>query len=177
MVYLLLAEGFEEIEALMPVDILRRAGIPVQTVGITGKTVVGSHNIPVVADILPEEMGDTELLILPGGMPGAQNLHEWEGMDALLASTLKKGGRVAAICAAPMILGLRGYLEGRHAVCYPSFRHTLKGAHLASGRVITDGPFTTSIGMGAAMEFGAELVSLLLGIDEAARIYTEALGK
>lgn len=177
MVYLLLAEGFEEIEALTPVDLLRRAGIPVKTVGIGGKTILGTHGIPVVADILPEEMEKCDLLILPGGMPGAKNLDEWEGMDALLDRTLKCGGRVAAICAAPMILGKRGYLMGRHAVCYPTFRDTLTGATVREGRVITDGPFTTAIGMGAAHEFGAELVSLLLGIDEAARLYTDTFGK
>ena len=178
MIYLLLADGFEEIEALTPLDLLRRVNIPVKTVGISGKTVMGAHGIPVVADILPEEMGeDCEMLILPGGMPGAKHLDEWAGMDALLENTLARGGRVAAICAAPMILGKRGYLKGRHAVCYPTFRDTLIGATVHEGRVVTDGAFTTAIGMGAAHEFGAELVSLLLGIDEAARLYTETFGK
>ena len=178
MVYLLLANGFEEIEALTPVDVLRRVNIPVETVGITGKVVTGSHGIAVEADILPDEMVEpAEMVIPPGGLPGATNLDEWEGMDALLTKTLSDGGRVAAICAAPMILGKRGYLQGRHAVCFPSFRHTLVGATVHEGRVVTDGPFTTAIGMGASLEFAAELVSCLLGIDEAARIYTQTLGK
>lgn len=177
MIYVLLAEGFEEIEALTPVDLLRRAGLEVQTVGVTGKTVTGSHGIPVVADVTPDEMGACELLILPGGMPGAKHLDEWEGMDPLLARVTDEGGRIAAICAAPMILGKRGYLKGRWAVCFPGFEDTLIGANLAGGRVITDGPYTTAIGMGAAHEFGAELVSCLLGIDEAARLYTETMGK
>ncbi len=178
MIYVLLADGFEEIEALTPVDVLRRAGLTVKTVGITGKVVTGSHGIPVTADILPHEMKeDAAMVVLPGGMPGAKHLDEWEGMDALLATTLEKGGRVGAICAAPMILGKRGYLTNRYAVCFPGFEDTLLGHKHTDGRVITDGAFTTACGMGAALEFAAELVSCLLGIDEAAKIYTAAMGK
>lgn len=179
MIYLLLAEGFEEIEALTPVDVLRRVGQDVKTVGITGKVVTGAHGIPVTADILPEEMGeDVDMLILPGGMPGTTNLDQWEGMDNLLARVHNAGARIAAICAAPMILGKRGYLDGKYAVCFPGFEETLLGAKVEKeARVITDGPFTTAIGMGAALEFACELVSCLLGIDKAAHIYHATLGK
>ncbi len=178
MIYTLLAEGFEEIEALTPVDILRRAGLEVKTVGITEKTVTGSHGIPVTADIAPAEMTDPiDLLILPGGMPGTTHLDEWEGMDALLARAHEQSARIGAICAAPMILGKRGYLRGRYAVCFPGFEKYLDGAKSSEGRVITDGAYTTAVGMGAAHEFAAELVSCLLGIDAAADIYTRTQGK
>ena len=179
MIYLLLAEGFEEIEALTPVDVLRRVGVDVKTVGITGKVVTDSHGISVTADITPDEMtGDMEMVILPGGMPGTTNLDKWQGMDALLAHALGTGARIAAICAAPMILGKRGYLNGRYAVCFPGFEETLLGAKVEKeARVITDGPFTTAIGMGAALEFACELVSCLLGIEKAAQIYHATLGK
>ncbi len=178
MIYCLLAEGFEEIEALTPVDVLRRVGLEVKTVGITGKTVTGSHGIPVIADILPEEMtAPVEMLILPGGLPGTTHLDEWEGMDALLARVTNEGGRIAAICAAPLVLGRRGYLNGRYAVCFPGFEKELIGAKSSEGRVITDGPYTTAVGMGASLEFAAELVSCLCGIDAAAEIYTKTLGK
>lgn len=178
MIYLLLADGFEEIEALSPVDMLRRAGHAVKTVGVTDKTVTGAHGIPVVADITPEEMDEPlEMLILPGGMPGTKHLDEWSGMDALLARAEREGSRIAAICAAPMILGRRGYLRGRYAVCFPGFEKYLDGAKKTEGRVITDGAYTTAVGMGAAQEFGAELVSCLDGIDAAAELYTNILGK
>ncbi len=178
MIYCLLADGFEEIEALTPVDMLRRAGLPVKTVGVTGKTVTGSHGIVVTADILPAEMTDSmELLILPGGMPGAKNLDEWSEMDALLERATREGARVAAICAAPMILGHRGYLENRYAVCFPGFEKELRGAKSCEGRVVTDGAYTTAIGMGASLEFAAELVSCLCGIDAAAELYTNVHGK
>lgn len=178
MIYTLLADGFEEIEALCPVDMLRRAGLEVRTVGVTGRSVTGAHGITVQSDISPDEMTEPmELLVLPGGMPGAANLDTWSGMDALLERAAREQSRVAAICAAPMILGRRGLLRGRYAVCFPGFEETLEGAKKTEGRVITDGPYTTAVGMGAAQEFAAELVSCLLGIDAAAELYTAVLGK
>ncbi len=177
MIYLLLADGFEEIEALTPVDILRRVGCEVETVGITGKVVVGAHGIPVTADILPREMGACDMLILPGGMPGSKHLDNWAGMDDTLSRVLAHGGRVAAICAAPMILGKRHLLKGRRAVCFPGFEDTLIEAIPSQERVVTDGPFTTAIGMGAALEFACELVSLLLGKERAETIYKQTLGR
>ncbi len=178
MIYLMLTEGFEEVEAIGTADMLRRGGLDLKLVGVSGKTVTGKHGITVVSDISPAEMTEKmDLLILPGGDPGAANLDAWEGMDALLARAEQEHSRIAAICAAPMILGKRGYLKDRYAVCYPGFEKYLLGAKRTEGRVVTDGPYTTAIGMGATQEFGAELVSCLLGIDRAAEIYTAIQGK
>ncbi len=163
MIYLLLAEGFEEIEALMPLDLLRRAGLDVQTVAITRNPVCGAHGIRVTADITPSEANEPiELLLLPGGMPGAANLDAAPEVDALLSRAVANGGHIGAICAAPMILGRRGLLAGRRATCFPGFEGELLGANLQPGaRVITDGPVTTAIGMGAAGEFGLALLHAL----------------
>lgn len=178
MVYVLLAEGFEEIEALAPVDILRRGGVEVRTVGITGKTVCGSHGIPVIADILPDEVAnDMEMLVFPGGLPGSDHLHASAESDRLIAMAKKKGAHIAAICAAPYLLGLRGLLEGKCATCYPDdkFRSRLLGASVSDERVVTDGLITTGAGMGAAQEFGLRLLALLRGEEAARKIATGAL--
>ena len=161
MIYVLLAEGFEEIEALTPVDILRRAGLEVKTVGITGKTIGGSHGIAVEADITPKEANEPiDMLILPGGMPGATNLDQSPAVDALLQSALTQNAHIGAICAAPFILGKRGLLKGKRAVCYPGFEGELIGAKVGEEglRVITDGAITTAVGMGAAGEFALALL-------------------
>ena len=171
MVYLLLADGFEEAEALVPLDILRRGGIDVKTVGITGKTVLGAHGIGVSADVQPRDCTDApELLILPGGMPGTTNLDASPETERLLSLTLSSGGRVGAICAAPSILGKRGLLRGCEAVCYPGFEKYLEGAVIATKSVVTSGIYTTAIGMGAAYAFGLELLSLLKGKELAAEV-------
>lgn len=171
MIYLLLAEGFEETEALVPLDILRRGNQKVLTVGITGRTVVGAHGIAVEADILPSEATEVpSLLILPGGMPGTTNLDASGETERLLSLTLASGGRVGAICAAPSILGKRGLLRGREAVCYPGFEQYLDGAVIATKSVVTSGEFTTAIGMGAAYAFGLELLTLLAGQETATAV-------
>ena len=176
MILLLLADGFEETEALVPLDLLRRAKRDARTVGITGKTAVGAHGIPVTADLLPREVkGKIDLLILPGGMPGAKNLDESPDVDRLIEQTLADGGRFAAICAAPMILGHRGLLEGKRAVCFPGFESELRGAVVTKSRVETDGNVTTAVGMGAAYEFGLELISLLSGRDAAESVRRSSL--
>ena len=136
MVYLFLANGFEEIEALCPLDLLRRAGVAVTTVGVGGETVLGAHGIPVVADI-PEAMyrdSSPEMIILPGGMPGSENLDKSRTVDAALRAAVNTGAYVGAICAAPMVLGRRGYLRGRRAICFPGFENELTGAEIASAR-------------------------------------------
>lgn len=163
MIYMLLADGFEEVEALAPLDMLRRAGLNAKTVSIEkDKTVVGAHGIPVTADLMPSEADDSvSLLILPGGMPGSERLDASPVTDRMIEKTVKSGGRFAAICAAPLVFGKRGMLRGKHAVCYPGFEKYLLGATLCGDRVVTDGDFTTAVGMGAAIEFGAELVRLL----------------
>ena len=178
MVYVLLAEGFEELEALAPIDILRRGGVPVRTVGITGKTVCGSHGIPVIADILPGEVrDDMEMLVFPGGLPGSDHLHDSPESDRLIAMAKAKGAHIAAICAAPYLLGLRGLLEGKRATCYPDdkFRSRLQGAVVCDARVVTDGDITTGAGMGAAQEFGLRLLAVLRGKEAAERIAHGAL--
>ena len=173
MIYLLLAEGFEETEALTVLDILRRGGLDACTVGITGKRVKGAHGITVEADLLPKSCtAAPELLILPGGMPGTANLDASPEVDRLLSLTLSSGGRIGAICAAPSILGRRGLLRGCEAVCYPGFEQQLLGAVIATKSVVTSGAYTTAIGMGAAFAFALELLSLLRGpelADEVAR--------
>ncbi len=172
MVYVLLADGFEEIEALTPVDLLRRVGAEVITVGITGKTVTGSHGIPVVADATAEEAiamlqagKKPELLFFPGGMPGAKNLDESPATDVFLSAAKEADAYIAAICAAPMILGKRGLLKGKKAVCYPGFEEYLIGADvLGKGcSCAWDGNIITGQAMGAATEFALTLVEALRG--------------
>ena len=172
MVLLLLADGFEEIEALTPVDVLRRAGINVKTVGINAKIATSSHNIPIICDLEAEEveLDKADMIILPGGMPGALNLDNSPFVDRAVKTVLERGGRVAAICAAPLVLGRRGLLDGKRATCYPGFENELKGAVITGAKVVTDGNFTTAVGMGASLEFAKELVSLLLSPQKAEEI-------
>ena len=169
MIYLFLANGFEEIEALCPLDLLRRAGLPVTTVGIGGDMITGSHGITVAADI-PEGMyadSTPDMLILPGGMPGAKNLDESRAVDVALKAGARNGSYLAAICAAPMVLGHRGLLEGKEATCFPGFEDHLTGATLSASRVVRDGKIITAAGMGVALEFGLALVEVLKGKEEA----------
>ncbi len=176
MIYLLLADGFEEIEALTPLDVLRRAGLSVRTLSIKNGPVVGAHGVAVTADLPAEEANDpVELLILPGGMPGAKNLDACPQTDRLIQKTAADGGRIAAICAAPMILGKRGLLAGRRAVCYPGFEQHLTGAILAADcDVVTDGNITTAVGMGAAPKFATALLALMTDNNTAAEIAATA---
>lgn len=163
MIYLFLANGFEEVEALAPLDLLRRAGCEVTTVGVGGDMIRGSHGITVVADI-PDTMyadPNPEMIILPGGMPGAKNLDECRTVDMALKAAVSSNGYIAAICAAPFILGKRGLLEGKRATCYPGFEKELKGAILSEYNVEQDGHIITASGMGAATAFGLELVEVM----------------
>ena len=148
MIYVFLADGFEEIEALTPVDVLRRAGFDVKTVGVTGKTVTGSHNIPVVADITIEEVTDKDLqgVILPGGMPGTLNLENNDTVQQFADLAVKKGLLLGAICAAPSILGHKGILNGKNATCFPGFEESLIGAYVQDAFVVTDGNIITGKG-------------------------------
>ena len=165
MITVLLADGFEEIEALTPVDMLRRAGLDVKTVGINGKIAAGSHKIPVVCDLLPSEvkLDEVSMVIFPGGMPGSLNLDASPFTDEIISAVTKNGGRLAAICAAPLVLGRRGLLGGKQATCYPGFENELVGAKVCDLQVVTDGNITTAKGMGAALEFSNELVRLVCG--------------
>ena len=172
MVLLLLADGFEEIEALTPLDVLRRAGVEIKTVGVSSRVAIGAHGIPVVCDLTPDEVSTegVEMVILPGGMPGATNLDSSAFVDKIIREISAKGARLAAICAAPLCLGRRGLLEGKEAICYPGFEDELRGAKISSRDVVTDGNITTAKGMGAALDFALELTSLLRSAEKAEEI-------
>ena len=162
MIYLLLADGFEEIEALTPLDLLRRAGKTVKTVSITEEhAVCGAHGITVLADLTPSELTVPcdEMLILPGGMPGTKNLDASPVTDRLIRETVENAGYLSAICAAPMILGRRYLLNEKDATCYPGFEGELLGANVTDEPVVSDGSVITASGAGAALAFAAELVS------------------
>ncbi len=169
MVYLFLANGFEEIEALCPLDLLRRAGVEVTTVGVGGEMIRGSHGITVQADMPDTMFADTdpEMVILPGGMPGSKNLDESRVVDTALRVAARKDAYIAAICAAPFVLGKRGLLAGKEAICYPGFEKELAGAKISDKKVVRDGRIITAAGMGVALEFGLALVATLKGEDVA----------
>jgi 4-methyl-5(b-hydroxyethyl)-thiazole monophosphate biosynthesis len=166
MIYVFLATGFEDIEALAPVDIMRRAGLQVETVSITGEEIVTSaHGVGILADTLIEavDFEDAELIVLPGGMPGASNLDACEPLLQGIMEHFRAGKPLAAICAAPMVLGHLGILNGRRATCYPGFESELKGAQYTAAIVEQDGPFITGRGPAAAMEFGYALAERFVG--------------
>ena len=172
MVYMFLANGFEEIEALCPLDLLRRAGVEVTTVGVGGSKITGSHKITVKADIRDRrvKLEDVDMVILPGGMPGTKNLDASPVVHKAIDLAISKDAFVAAICAAPMILGKRGDLKGKNAVCYPGFEQYLEGAVVPESKVAVDGKVITARGMGVALEFGLTLVEALCGADKAAEL-------
>lgn len=172
MIYLLLANGFEEIEALTPVDLLRRAGLEVKTVAISGRSAVGSHGIKVECDLSADEVDfkDATAVIFPGGMPGATNLDRSPLSDKAIDSVIKNGGIIAAICAAPLVLGRRGLLRGKRATCYPGFESELVGAMVTGDSVVTDGNIVTARGMGVALDFSLELTGLLVSKEKAEEI-------
>ena len=177
-VYVFLATGFEEIEALTPADILRRAGIDVKLVSVTGSEIVtGARGINVKADVLFEniEKDWADLLVLPGGMPGTVNLLAFEPLMNLVKEYNEKGERIAAICAAPTIFGKNGLLQGKKATCYPGMEGDLIGADACEESVVTDGNITTSRGMGTALDFSLELLTLLSGSKEKADKMAEAV--
>ena len=172
-VFIFLANGVEEIEALTVVDLLRRVNIEIATVSITGNQfVTGSHQITVKADILFEHVDfkDAEMLVLPGGMPGTKHLAAHDGLAQLLTSFHAKGKRISAICAAPSVLGEKGLLKGKNATCFPGFETALIGAYVKNAAVVTDGNIITSKGMGTAIDFSLALIKSILGEEEAARI-------
>ncbi len=173
MVYVFFADGFEEVEALTPVDYVRRAGKTVVTVGVTGKTVTGAHNIPVVCDIAADEVKlseDVEGIILPGGMPGTLNLENSEKVQSVIDFCNENGKMIAAICAAPSILGHKNLLVNKNAVCFPGFEKDLAGAVISESFAVTDGNIITAKGAGAASEFAFEIISYLCGKSKADEI-------
>ena len=167
-----LTDGFETVEALAVIDICRRAGIDTDTVSITGdKNVISAQNIPVKADYFFDEVNleESDLLFLPGG-PGHKSYMENEKLLNALKEHDKKGKRIAAICAAPSILGRIGLLKGKKATCYPGFEDKLIEAEVCTDRVVRDGNITTSRGLGTAIPFALELISQLYGKEKAEEI-------
>ena len=170
-VCIFLADGFEEVEGLMVVDMLRRARIEVQMVSITGDLrITGRSHIEVTADCLLEEkkdFDDIDMLVLPGGMPGTNYLEACEPLQKLLISFQEQGKKIAAICAAPSILGKMGLLKGKKATCYPGMENLLMGAEVEDKKVVVDGNITTSRGLGTAINFSLKLIEQLEGKDTA----------
>lgn len=172
-VYLFLADGFEEIEGLTVVDLMRRAGIDIATVSIMGrKEITGSHRIQIQADLLWEEadLSEADMLVLPGGEPGTTHLENYAPLTEYVKEYARKGGETAAICAAPRVLAGLGLLEGRKATSYPSVMERLKGAELTEESVAVDGNITTSRGLGTAIDFALVLIGKLEGADKAEEI-------
>lgn len=166
MVYVFLANGFEETEAIAPIDILRRCEVDVVTVGVGGKEVTGSHNITVKADITDSEVTTDNLdaVVLPGGMPGTLNLEKSAIVKTCVEYCVQNDLPVCAICAAPSILGHMGILKGKKATCFPGFEQELEGAQLQQDKLaVTDGKIVTGKGAGAAIEFGLQIADLLAG--------------
>ena len=166
MIYVFLASGFEDVEMIAPVDIMRRAGLEVETVSVTGEKIVTSaHGVGIVADRLLSEadLEQADLLVLPGGMPGATNLYACEPLRQAIRQHHAAGRPLAAICAAPLVYGRMGLLAGHRATCYPGFESELEGAEYTGAMVECDGQFITAKGPGAAMEFGYALASLFVG--------------
>ena len=168
-----LAEGFEEMEAMFPLDILRRGGLNVKTVSVTGnKTVTSSHQVPVVADMLFEDLNEAEveMIVLPGGLPGATNLDAHAGLDKLIMSFAAAGKPLAAICAAPMVYGKRGLLKGKKATCYPGFDTYLEGAEYTGNLVEVVDNSILGKGPGAAWMFGFAILEKFAGADKVAEV-------
>ncbi len=174
MIYVFLADGFEETEAIAPIDMLRRAKQDVRTVGVGTATPTSSHGLKVAADITEADVkldGGLQLIVLPGGMPGTLNLEASKTVQAAIAYCVENQIPVGAICAAPSILGKLGHLSGRKAVCFPGFEQCLTGADVQNKLCVTDGQFTTACGAGAAIAFGLELVKVLCGAEKSEEIY------
>jgi len=165
-----LAEGFEEIEAITIVDVLRRAGFEVTTVSVTSDIkVTGSHSIPVIADELFENIDYNfiDMIVLPGGMPGSKNLNNHEELKSQILQFNEKGKPLGAICAAPLVLGQLGILRGKNATCYPGFESYLEGAKLTGSATELAGNIVTGKGAGVAIDFALKIVEMLKGKEQA----------
>ena len=173
MIYVFLAKGFEEVEAIATIDVIRRAEIEVCTVGVGSKLIVGSHNIPVFCDLEENEVSaddNVDGIILPGGMPGTLNLEKNKTVNDFIDYAVKNNKLIAAICAAPSILGHKGLLAGKEATCFPGFENELEGATISDKYVVTDGNIITARGMGSAIDFGLAISEYFCGKDEALRL-------
>ncbi|MBR3738764.1 MAG: DJ-1/PfpI family protein [Eubacterium sp.] len=172
MVYVFLADGFEIIEALAPVDVMKRAGIEVKTIGVGSKVITSSCGVPVVCDseIADFDFYNVEAIVLPGGMPGTLNLENNETVQKAIDNAVNINVPVCAICAAPSILGHKGLLNGKNAVCFPGFEEALEGAEIADEFVVCDGNFITAKGAGVCIDFGLEIVKKIKGEETALAI-------
>lgn len=175
MVYVFLANGFEELEALAPIDILRRAGVPVTVVGVETETVVSAHKVKFTADTTIDKIlldDSIDMIVLPGGMPGTLNLENNDYVQASIDFCVKNDKFVAAICAAPSILGHKGLLKGRKAICFPGFEKDLEGAEISASPVADDGKFITAKGAGVAIPFALKLVEKLVSKEKADELFS-----
>lgn len=173
MLYMFFANGFEEVEAIAALDVIRRAGIEIESIGIGSDKITGSHNITVVCDKTESEISinnNISGIILPGGMPGTTNLMENETVNKFIDYCSENKLLLCAICAAPMILGRKGLLNGIEAICFPGFEEELIGAKISEKFVCRDKNIITSKGMGSAINFGLEIVSTLKGRDAADKL-------
>lgn len=171
-VYVFVADGCEEVEALTSVDLLRRAGVEVSTVSICeNKLIEGAHGISFMADILfDESLTDADMIVLPGGGPGTRRLMEHIGLRALIMKYQEQGKHLAAICAAPGVYGINGLLNGKKAVCYPGCEKNLPGAVIIDQNVVEDGQFITSKGPGTSIDFALTLITRLCGEECSERV-------
>lgn len=163
MIYVLMVDGFEEVEAIEPIDIMRRAGLNVVTVGVNDEMVKGAHNIIIKTDIMIDDVNteDMELLMLPGG-PGHTNLDDNQKVHELIDYANDNDLYIAAICASPSIIGKKGLLKGKKATCFPGFEQFLLGAELVGDKAVCDGKIITGKGAGAAGDFGFLIVEKLI---------------
>ncbi len=175
-----LADGFEEIEAVSIIDVLRRADLEVLVVSVTGKLVVcGVHQLKITADTLFEQVNYDEvyMIVLPGGMPGASNLNAHAGLKACIKQFDEASRPLAAICAAPLVYGSLGILEGKKAVCYPGFENYLKGAEILTKPVVESGNVITGRGPGSALEFALKIVEKAVSAEKAETLASQMLIK
>lgn len=173
MFYLFFADGFEEVEAIATLDVIRRAGIEIKSVGIGNDVITGSHGMKFICDVTESEISaDSNLqgIILPGGMPGTTNLMNSAVVNKFIDYCSENSLFICAICAAPMILGRKGILNGRKAICFPGFEDELSGAEISEDFVCRDGNVITAKGMGSAVNFGLEIVAAIKGRDAADKL-------
>lgn len=173
MIYVFLANGFEEIEAIATIDVLRRAELETVTVGVGAKEITGAHGIKITADKVTSELitfSDVDAVVLPGGMPGTLNLEKDKIVTKFIEFAECNGRLLAAICAAPSILGHMGLLQGKKATCFPGFEEQLLGAEYVNESVVRDGNIITAKGAGVAIDFGLEIVKVFCGDMEAKRM-------
>ncbi|MCR4780866.1 MAG: DJ-1/PfpI family protein [Ruminiclostridium sp.] len=173
MILVFLANGFEETEAVAPIDILRRNGRDVVTVGIGEEIITSAHGLTVVPDVTEVDLAlsdEIEMIVLPGGMPGTLNLEKSRTVQDAIDYCSANGKYIAAICAAPSVIGKKGLLKGKNATCFPGFEEFLEGANFTGAPVEADGNIVTARGAGVALEFGLKLVEVLSGKPAADKI-------